>query len=76
VRQKPTIPPEQQSPHEGVLAYRPGEAAKAIGVGKTKFYDLIATGRVKAYRLGNATIIKRCDLEALLESLEAVTRSK
>ena len=53
----------------GVLAYSINGACKAIGVGRTKLYNLIATGRLKAKKLDTKTIILRPELVRMIDEL-------
>ncbi len=52
------------------LAYSLDEACALGGFGKTKAYEAINEGRLKARKLGRRTIILKNDLEAFLLSLE------
>lgn len=49
------------------LAYSVNEAAKAANLGRTTIYELIKTGELKPAKIGTRTLIRRKDLEALLE---------
>jgi putative heme degradation protein len=51
------------------LAYRPRDAAAAIGVSEALLYELISVGALPARKLRGATIILRSDLVAFLEAL-------
>lgn len=51
------------------LAYRVDEACAAIGYGKTKIWELISAGKIRAKKDGGVTIIRRQDLQAYLDSL-------
>ena len=42
-------------------------AAKAIGIGRTTIYKLIADGRLPIKRFGRRVLVRRSDLEALLQ---------
>ena len=53
----------------GILAYSVNGACKAIGVGRTKLYDLIATGRLKAKKLDKKTIITQPELARMVDEL-------
>ena len=46
------------------------EAAATAGVGKTKLYEVINTGALRARKWGKRTIILQSDLEAFLANLE------
>lgn len=53
------------------LAYSPDEAAKAIGQGRTKLFQAIKDGKLRAVKNGRRTLILRADLEGYLASLPA-----
>ena len=52
----------------GKLAYRIDEAAQASGIGRTSLYELIGSGRLKAFKAAGRRLIMRADLEAFLAS--------
>lgn len=54
------------------LALSVDEAQEAIGLGKTKIYQLIGSGELKARKIGKRTLILKDDLEAFLSNLEAI----
>ena len=49
------------------LCVRVGVAARMIGIGRTKFYELINAGEVETIKLGAATLIPTASLVALIE---------
>lgn len=51
------------------LAYRPRDAAVAIGVSEALIYELISEGALPARKLRGATVILRSDLVTFLEAL-------
>ena len=53
------------------LAYRVDDAAAAIGVSRSKVWNLIAQGDIPARKLVGSTVILRSDLEAYLSGLPA-----
>lgn len=53
------------------LTYRPNEAAKVLGIGRSRVYELIAAGDLEAVKLGQSTLIPRDSLVALVESLRS-----
>ncbi len=53
------------------LAYRPAEAARALGVSKNKIYDWLNDGTLRSLKSGNARIIPREALIALLAGTTA-----
>ncbi len=52
-----------------VLAHSVGGAAKVLDCGRTKLYQLMAEGRIKAKKLGTKTLIPHSELVSLLDSL-------
>lgn len=48
------------------ICVRVNEAARMIGVGRTKLYELIAAGEVKTVKLGKATRITTASLQDLV----------
>ncbi|QCI64578.1 helix-turn-helix domain-containing protein [Phreatobacter stygius] len=51
------------------LAYGVTEAAGLIGIGKSKAWELIASGELRAVRIGGRTVVRRADLTAFLDEL-------
>jgi len=51
------------------LAYKIPEAVLVAPVGKTRLYEAINSGALKAHKQGAHTIIMRDDLDAWLRSL-------
>jgi excisionase family DNA binding protein len=49
------------------IALTIAEAAEAIGIGRTKLYELINAGELKRIKLGSRALIRLSDLEAMLE---------
>lgn len=52
------------------LTYRPEEAAEAIGVSRTTIYKEIQAGKIKTFKYGAATLIRRTELERLIDQLD------
>lgn len=48
------------------LAVSPGEAARMLGLGRTRFYQLLADNDIASIKLGTRRLIRVCDLEAWL----------
>jgi excisionase family DNA binding protein len=48
------------------------EACRVAGLGRTKMYEAIADGRLKARKFGKRTLILRADLQSFLLSLPVV----
>ena len=51
------------------LAYTPLEACEALRIGRTKLYELIGKGDLRAVALGGKTLIPRVELETFIASL-------
>ncbi|MCB9978228.1 MAG: helix-turn-helix domain-containing protein [Rhodospirillales bacterium] len=58
------------------LSYSIDEVCAVTGIGKTKIYQLINSGALKARKLGKRTIILKDDLDVFLASLETYPASK
>lgn len=48
------------------LAFTISEACHAIGIGRSKLYELIGQGRIKTRKIGSRTIIPADSLHALI----------
>jgi excisionase family DNA binding protein len=48
------------------ICVKVNEAARMIGVGRTKLYELIASGEVEAIKLGKSTRITTASLKKLV----------
>ena len=57
------------APHRR-LAVSPGEAAKMLGIGRTKFYDLLAANEITSIKIGTRRLIRVEVLEAWLKAQE------
>jgi excisionase family DNA binding protein len=49
------------------LAYSINDTAKALSLGRTSIYAMIADGRLEAFKLGRRTLIKAESIRRLLE---------
>jgi excisionase family DNA binding protein len=56
-----------QHPEVTPLTVRVADAARMLGIGKTKIYELIAEHEIEALKLGSATLIVFGSLEAFIE---------
>ncbi len=52
------------------LMYRPAEAAQALGIGRTRVFALIKSGRLRSVKLGGARFITSDALRAFVRDLE------
>ena len=46
------------------LAYRPAEAAKAVGLSRSLLFQLLRAGDIHAFKVGAATLISAEELRA------------
>ena len=46
------------------------EAARALGVGRSKLYELINAGKLKAVHLGTRRLVRVASIQAFSDSLE------
>jgi excisionase family DNA binding protein len=52
-------------------AFTTREACEALRCGKTKLFDLLKSGRLKAVRLGTKTLIPTSEIERFIAELPA-----
>jgi len=43
------------------------EARKALGIGRTKFYELVGEGRLKTLKIGRRTLVLVASIRALAD---------
>jgi excisionase family DNA binding protein len=55
------------------LLYKPEEAAKVLGISRTKTYALMASGRLESVRVGGSRRIPIEAMRAFVESLRQLT---
>lgn len=58
------------------LMYRPAEAARMLGVGRTIVFRLIKTGRLRSVKLGGNRFISADALRAFVRELEQEASSQ
>ena len=51
-----------------VMAVSISDAAKALGVGRTSIYAMIADGRLEAFKLGRRRLVKAESIRRLIAS--------
>lgn len=47
------------------------DATKALGIGTTKLYELIGTGKLRTVKLGRRTLVRTDSIRELIDALEA-----
>ncbi len=58
------------------LSYTIDEAAKITGLGRTRLYEELNTGRLKGVKAGRRTLIPHSSIEQWLETLETYPTDK
>lgn len=53
------------------LALSPSEAARILGCGRTKLYELLVSGEIKSFHLGRRRLIRLTAIEAWIADREA-----
>lgn len=49
------------------LAVGPAEAARLLGIGRTRLYQALGSGTLRSFRVGTRRLIRLADLETWLE---------
>ncbi|WP_117590392.1 helix-turn-helix domain-containing protein [Caulobacter zeae] len=57
------------------LAYRVREAAEVLAISRSRFYELVSAGEILVLKEGARTIVRRSELDAYLDRLEAAARA-
>ena len=55
--------------HAAKIFYTVAEAKTSLGIGTTRLYELLATGQLRARKLGNTTLIEAESMQELVKSL-------
>jgi excisionase family DNA binding protein len=53
------------------LLFRPTEAAQRLGVGRTKVYELMASGALRSVKIGSARRVSATALAEFVAALDA-----
>lgn len=53
------------------MAYRVCEAAEVLAISRSRFYELVAEGRIRTLKEGARTLVRRSELERYLDALES-----
>lgn len=51
------------------MAYRVSEAAQVLAISRSRFYELVAEGRIRTLKEGARTLVRRSELERYLDDL-------
>jgi excisionase family DNA binding protein len=54
------------------LLYTVAQCCRLAAIGRTKFYELVATGEIPIRKIGNKTLVAASDLRSWVEHLPAV----
>ncbi|OYX11222.1 MAG: hypothetical protein B7Z15_12205 [Rhizobiales bacterium 32-66-8] len=52
------------------MAYRVREAADVLAISRSRFYELVAEGKIRTLKEGARTLVRRSELERYLDALE------
>jgi len=58
------------------MAYRVREAADILAISRSRFYELVAAGRIRILKDGARTLVRRRELERYLDDLETVSSAE
>ena len=50
------------------LAYRIADAAKVVGLSRSRIYELVGEGKLEARKVGGCTVIPAASLRALIDN--------
>jgi len=64
-------PPSPAAPCER-MAYRVKEAAEVLAISRSRLYELVSAGEIQVLKDGARTLVRRSELEAYLDRLEAI----
>jgi excisionase family DNA binding protein len=56
------------------ICVRVDGAMRLLGIGKTKLYDLIATGELETIHIGRRTLVLRTSIDVLVERRRSAAR--
>jgi excisionase family DNA binding protein len=59
------------SPSDMPLAVSPADAARMVGIGRTKLYEALGSGSLTSFKIGTRRLIRVSTLQDWLESQEA-----
>jgi excisionase family DNA binding protein len=57
------------------MAYRVKEAAEVLAISRSRLYELVSAGEIQVLKDGARTLVRRSELEAYLDRLEAIARA-
>ncbi|MGN6243728.1 MAG: excisionase family DNA-binding protein [Motilibacteraceae bacterium] len=55
------------------LLYKPEEAAEALGIGRSRLFQLLASGELESVSIGRSRRITRAALEGYVDRLQAAS---
>lgn len=58
------------------IAYRPGDAARVLGVSRSTIYQMMTDGKLEARHLGGATLIAHEELVRVFQSAPLTPHTK
>lgn len=55
--------------HESRLSYSVKDFCASVGIGRSKFYELVGDGKLKTVKLGTKTLVTAAEAERFIKSL-------
>lgn len=52
------------------MAYRVREAAEVLAISRSRFYELVAAGKIRILKEGSRTLVRQAELERYLDDLD------
>jgi len=71
----PALPASSAAAPYERLAYRIKEAAEVLAISRSRLYELVSAGEIQVLKEGARTLVRRSELEAYLDRLEASARA-
>jgi excisionase family DNA binding protein len=67
-----TLPAKDGENHMDQLLYTISECCRLAAIGRTKFYELVASGEIPVRKVGKKSLVAAADLKRWTEQLPAV----
>lgn len=58
------------------MAYRVREAAEVLAISRSRFYELVAAGKIRILKEGSRTLVRQAELERYLDDLDGSSHDK
>ena len=57
--------------HPAIISYSIPDGARAIGLGRTSFFNLVKRGQIRTFRIGGRRFVSRAELLRFVKEREA-----